>query len=67
MCSNPSKLPESYTRFLINGLRDDFDLPGTPVRLWMRSQAEANPYKDRKKSTPSRLRKHLGKPPHDAS
>jgi len=28
----------------------------------MRSQAEKNPYKDKKKSTPSRLRKHLGKP-----
>ena len=63
MCSNPQKLPDSYTRFLINGLREDFDLPGTPVRLWMRSQADANPYKDKKKSTPSRLRKHLGKAP----
>ncbi|MEM9343362.1 MAG: ribosome biogenesis GTPase Der [Pseudomonadota bacterium] len=61
MCSHPDKLPESYSRYLINGLRDDFEMPGTPIRLWMRSQSEANPYKDRKKSTPSRLRKHLGK------
>ncbi|NNF72582.1 MAG: GTP-binding protein, partial [Rhodobacteraceae bacterium] len=61
MCSNPDKLPESYSRYLINGLREDFDMPGTPIRLYMRSQADANPYKDRKKSTPSRLRKHLGK------
>ena len=59
MCSHPDKLPESYTRFLVNGLRQDFDMPGTPIRLWMRSQADANPYKDKKKSTPSRLRKHL--------
>ncbi len=59
MCSNPDKLPESYSRYLINGLRDDFDMPGTPIRLTMRSQADKNPYKDRKKSTPSRLRKHL--------
>ncbi len=63
MCSNPDKLSESYSRYLINGLRDDFDMPGTPIRLHMRSQADKNPYKDRKKSTPSRLRKHLGKPP----
>ncbi len=61
MCSHPEKLPESYSRYLVNGLREDFDMPGTPIRLHMRSQAEANPYKNRKKSTPSRLRKHLGK------
>ncbi|MEL6801987.1 MAG: ribosome biogenesis GTPase Der [Pseudomonadota bacterium] len=61
MCSHPEKLPESYSRYLVNGLREDFDMPGTPIRLYMRSQAEDNPFKDRKKSTPSRLRKHLGK------
>lgn len=65
MCSHPDKLPESYTRYLVNGLREDFDMPGTPIRLWMRSQADQNPYKGRKKSTPSRLRKHLGKGPAD--
>ena len=59
MCSLPEKMPESYSRYLINGLRDDFDMPGTPIRLTMRSQADKNPYKSRKKSTPSRLRKHL--------
>ena len=59
MCSHPEKLPESYRRYLVQGLREDFDMPGTPIRLWMRSQADQNPYKDKKKSTPSRLRKHL--------
>ena len=62
MCSHPDKLPESYSRYLVNGLREDFDMPGTPIRLHMRSQADKNPYKGKKKSTPSRLRKHLGKP-----
>jgi len=62
MCSHPDKLPESYSRYLVNGLRVDFDMPGTPIRLYMRSQADKNPYKGKKKSTPSRLRKHLGKP-----
>lgn len=61
MCSNPDKLSESYSRYLINGLREDFNMPGTPIRLHMRSQADKNPYKGRKKSTPSRLRKHLDK------
>ncbi len=61
MCSMPDKLPESYSRYLVNGLRDDFDMPGTPIRLYMRSQSDANPYKDRKKSIPSRLAKHVRK------
>ena len=59
MCSNPDKMPESYSRYLVNALRVDFDMPGTPIRLTLRSQADKNPYKDRKKSAPSRLKKHL--------
>jgi len=59
MCSHPDKIPESYSRYLVNGLREDFDMPGTPIRLYMRDQGEKNPYKGKKKSTPSRLRKHI--------
>ena len=62
MCSHPDKLSDAYKRYLVNGLRQDFNLPGTPIRLWFRGQGDKNPFKDRKKSTPSRLRKHLGKP-----
>ncbi|MGD9293754.1 MAG: ribosome biogenesis GTPase Der [Roseobacter sp.] len=58
MCSHPDKVPDSYNRYLVNGLRLDFDMPGTPIRLWMRGQNEANPYKGRKKAAPSKLRKH---------
>lgn len=65
MCSHPEKLPESYSRYLVNGLRDDFDMPGTPVRLTLRGQGDKNPFKDRKKPGPSKLRKHLGKRPAD--
>ncbi|MDG1739535.1 MAG: ribosome biogenesis GTPase Der [Paracoccaceae bacterium] len=61
MCSLPDKLPESYSRYLVNGLREDFDMPGTPIRLYMRGQGDQNPYKGKKKSTPSRLKKHLDK------
>ena len=43
MCSHPDKVPESYNRYLVNGLRIDFDMPGTPIRLWMRGQSDANP------------------------
>jgi GTP-binding protein len=59
MCSHPDKMPDSYSRYLVNGLREDFDMPGTPIRLHMRGQGDKNPYKGKKKSTPSRLRKHL--------
>ncbi|MBX2853363.1 MAG: ribosome biogenesis GTPase Der [Rhodobacteraceae bacterium] len=40
--SRPDALPESYTRFLINGLRDDFDIPGAPIRVIVK--ATENPY-----------------------
>ena len=59
MCSHPDKMPESYSRYLVNGLREDFDMPGTPIRLTLRSQSDRNPYKAKKKSQPSKLRKHL--------
>ncbi|AJE47410.1 ribosome biogenesis GTPase Der [Celeribacter indicus] len=66
MCSHPEELNESYKRYLVNGLREDFDMPGTPIRLFFRSQADRNPYRNKTKSTPSRLRKHLGKDRADA-
>lgn len=59
MCSHPDKLPASYSRYLVNGLRETFDMQGTPIRLTMRGQGDKNPYKGKKKSTPSRLRKHI--------
>ena len=41
-------LPESYVRYLMNGLREDFDLWGTPLRFNRRGGR--NPFdKDRKK------------------
>ena len=65
MCSHPDKVPESYSRYLVNGLRADFDMPGTPIRLTMRSQSDKNPYKGKTKSGPSKLRKHLSPRAHD--
>lgn len=58
MCSRPDEMPESYKRYLVNGLRDHFEMPGVPIRIMFRSQGEKNPFKDRKFHTPSRLRKH---------
>jgi GTP-binding protein len=44
-CSRPEALPDSYTRYLVNDLRDRFDLPGVPLRLSLR--AGDNPYHDK--------------------
>ena len=41
--SRPKELPAAYRRYIVNGLRKDFDLPGTPIRLLVR--ASKNPYK----------------------
>jgi len=58
MTSHADELPDSYSRYLVNGLRDDFDMPGTPIRLTFRDQGDKNPFKNKKFHTPSRLRKH---------
>jgi GTP-binding protein len=44
-CSKPEGLPDSYLRYLENALRDDFDLPGTPIRIHLRKGR--NPYAER--------------------
>ena len=42
--SRPKDIPDSYERYLVNGLREDFDLPGIPIRLYLRTSK--NPYKN---------------------
>jgi len=41
--SRPDALPTAYQRYLVNGLREAFDMPGTPIRLWVRGGSE-NPF-----------------------
>ncbi|WP_433950632.1 ribosome biogenesis GTPase Der [Brevundimonas bullata] len=43
MASRASDMPEHYQRYLVNSLRESFDLPGTPIRLTVKSGAP-NPY-----------------------
>ncbi|MER5172163.1 ribosome biogenesis GTPase Der [Thioclava sp. GXIMD2076] len=57
--THTDKIPEAYGRYLVNGLRETFDMGGTPIRIYFRDQGKENPYKDRKKSIPSRLKKHV--------
>lgn len=42
--SRASDLPESYRRYLVNGIRDAFDLHATPIRLIVRNKSGQNPY-----------------------
>ena len=42
--SNPEGLPDSYLRYLVNSLRDTFNLGGVPVRITVRKSD--NPYAD---------------------
>jgi len=41
-CSRPDALPQSYVRYLVNGLRQAFGLKGVPIRLALRKGE--NPY-----------------------
>jgi GTP-binding protein len=44
--SRGSSMPDSYRRYLVNSIRASFDLPGTPVRLTVKSSS--NPYAEDK-------------------
>lgn len=44
-CTRPEEVPASYERYLINGMREAFDMPGIPIRIVFR--AGDNPYAGR--------------------
>jgi GTP-binding protein len=48
-CTRADALPDAYRRYLVNGLRAAFDLPGTPIRLVLREKD--NPFADKKRRT----------------
>ncbi len=56
--SRAAQLPDSYRRYLINSLRQSFDLPGVPIRVTVKSGS--NPLRDEargKGGPPSRVRR----------
>ncbi|HWL05582.1 MAG TPA: ribosome biogenesis GTPase Der [Xanthobacteraceae bacterium] len=46
-CTRADAIPDSYKRYLVNSLRENFDLPGTPIRLLLREKK--NPYANRRR------------------
>ena len=47
--SRSDAVPDAYRRYLVNSLREGFNLPGTPIRLTLREKS--NPYAKQKSST----------------
>jgi GTPase len=45
-CNIPQEMPDSYLRYLVNGMRERFKLPGIPIRFVLRRSE--NPYAGRK-------------------
>lgn len=45
IASRGDQMPEQYKRYLVNGLREAFELPGIPLRLHVKQGA--NPYADK--------------------
>ena len=46
-CSRADAVPQSYLRYLVNSMREFFELPGTPVRISLREKA--NPFAHKRK------------------
>jgi GTP-binding protein len=46
-CSRPEAMPQSYVRYLVNNLREAFDMPGVPIRVALRGTE--NPFAGRAK------------------
>ena len=49
-CTRADAVPDDYKRYLINGLRETFDLPGVPIRLMLREKENPFAGKTRDKS-----------------
>ena len=43
--SHPGELPDAYRRYLVNLIRDDFDIQGVPIRMMLRKGK--NPYAEK--------------------
>jgi len=51
MASRGEQTPEQYRRYLVNALREAFEMPGIPIRLIIRQGA--NPYADKARRKPN--------------
>jgi GTPase len=49
-CTRADAVPAAYKRYLVNALREAFDMPGTPIRLTLREKDNPFAGKKRKRS-----------------
>jgi GTP-binding protein len=49
-CTRADAVPADYKRYLVNALRETFDMPGTPIRLTLREKDNPFAGKGRKRS-----------------
>jgi GTP-binding protein len=54
-CTRADAVPDDYKRYLVNGLRETFELPGVPIRLMLREKE--NPYAGKSKERTRRASK----------
>jgi GTP-binding protein len=45
-CTRADAVPDIYIRYLVNGLRETFEMPGTPIRITLREKS--NPFEGRR-------------------
>jgi GTP-binding protein len=49
-CARADAVPPAYRRYLVNALREQFDMPGTPIRLTLREKENPFAGKSRRKN-----------------
>jgi len=48
-CTRADALPDAYKRYLLNSMREAFDMPGTPIRLMLREKKNPFGHRARRK------------------
>ena len=61
-CTRADQLPDSYRRYMINSLRESFDMPGTPMRLTVKSSSK-NPYDDQAEAPAAKSKRTYARGP----
>ena len=61
-CTRADQLPDSYRRYMINSLRESFDMPGTPMRLTVKSSSK-NPYEGQDEAPAAKAKRTYARGP----
>ena len=56
-----AQLPDTYRRYLINSLRESFDLPGVPIRVTIKANRGSDPNADQSSADAIRARSFKGR------